>query len=231
MSRLRSRSAWRFLKRGKMWIFRDHMERHMCHLHLYTCTITPLHLHICKCRGVDAFACNYTFVFLTVEDADDDDKEKLNDEDNDDGFDDDEDDDEYEYMSLNMNMNLCIYVCVLMCIYIYIDIYMSRSSEGTLRRFLIIFSAINFQVRRTWPRLVPLGAFDLLPLATTLAQPPADPRLATSPCTSIRRGAEVNWDGPTCHGKSPKTMGFNTNMISWLGWFGVHFRNFHLMKM
>ena len=103
--------------------FRDHMERHMCHLHLYTCTITPLHLHICKCRGVDAFACNYTFVFLTAEDADDDDKEKLNDEDNDDGFDDNEDDDEYEYMSLNMNMNLCIYVCVLMYIYIHIYIY------------------------------------------------------------------------------------------------------------
>jgi hypothetical protein len=107
-----------------------------------------------------------------------------------------------------------MYICVCSYVYIYIDIYMSRSSEGTLRRFLIIFSAINFQVRRTWPRLVPLGAFDLLPLATTLAQPPADPRLATSPCTSIRRGAAVNWDGPTCHGKSPKTMGFNTNMIS-----------------
>ena len=103
--------------------FRDHMERHMCHLHLYTCTITPLHLHICKCRGVDAFACNYTFVFLTVEDADDDDKEKLNDEDNDDGFDDNEDDDEYEYMSLNMNMNLCIYVCVCSYVYLYIHIY------------------------------------------------------------------------------------------------------------
>ena len=110
--------------------FRDHMERHMCHLHLYTCTITPLHLHICKCKGVDAFACNYTFVFLTVEDADDDDKEKLNDQDNDDGFDDNEDDDEYEYMSLNMNMNLCIYVCVLMYIYIYTYIYIYEPLFG-----------------------------------------------------------------------------------------------------
>ena len=41
---------------------------------------------------------------------------------------------------------------------------------------------------RSWPRLVPFGAFNLLPLAIALAQRPAGARLATSPCTSVRRG-------------------------------------------